>query len=201
MEPFTSAFASACAREPSGWDTCSNDEPALSYVPWRSRKHAKALSRDWEALACQMVPRFMNANMLRPWCLCVGACLRVCVHVCASSRDLPGLGRVQCKKKYGKCYIFIFTVHVYYTLVCSCACTCTEKVDLILKWILLWSWSGPKFASQFLSQFLSQIWPQLWLRCTVEAIVAYLALSKGGSNMPNFVTRAHGLKLRVHERV
>ena len=34
------------------------------------------------------------------------------------------------------------------------------------------------FAPQFISQFLSQIWPQLWLRCTVEAIAAYLALSK-----------------------
>ena len=52
------------------------------------------------------------------------------------------------------------------------------------KWI--WFWSGSyrevdlvySFASQFISQFLSQIWPQLWLRCTVEAIAAYLALSK-----------------------
>ena len=61
-------------------------------------------------------------------------------------------------------YIYI------YVLVCSCAYPCTEKVDLILKWIISWSWSGPKFASQFLSQFLSQIWPQLWLRCGVEAM-------------------------------
>ena len=38
---------------------------------------------------------------------------------------------------------------------------CTEKVDMILKWILSWSWSGPKFASLFISQFLSQVWSQL----------------------------------------
>ena len=73
--------------------------------------------------------------------------------------------------------LYIISVYIY-ILVCSCAYPCTEKVNLMLKWILQWSWSGPKFASQFISQFLSQVWSQLWLRCAGEAIAAYLALSK-----------------------